>query len=212
MRQSRYLRITGFRAVLMTTLVLTSACVGVPRMGAQALRPADVPPTPTLVTQAPPTQANTNIDRARSAEFDALAKCNSILISIPTQQFLFKRSAYSSKQLGLLLTTVVGVAGSIVTAVLVNNQKDDQTATIVGASTAGATSVAGVLSLFVVGSGTDERIQLMSDYAKQIQDAQATYKTACGTLSDANAEQCKMNANLLKNTCETVGGKLPYKP
>lgn len=129
-----------------------------------------------------------------------------------------KKTVYNRKQAGLLLTTAVGVAGSIATAILANQQKadtggnvDTAPATIVGASTAGGTAIAGVVSFFVVGSDTDELMREMSNSSQLIVSHDETYLKACAVVTAANAQVCEDDALTLEKYCRATAVRLPYK-
>ncbi len=184
----------------------------------QATAPPDVQP-PKVSTPPPLASASSapdSVEDARNMSILALSRCDRVVLAIPTQQLAVKKSAYNRKQGGLLVTAAVGVAGSILTTVLANTQKDSggsadpQPATIVGASTAGATTVAGVVSLFVVGVGADDRLQQMENTRTQIENRIETYTTDCGDISTDRAAVCKTQARLLRSFCDSASLTLPY--
>lgn len=201
------------------SMLLLSACAGhLPEPGSPEPPPAsEMSARPLPRAAHDPPSGNAAIDAAREAAVAGLQACDTVLFAIPNQQLSIKRIAYNRKQGGVLVTTIVGVAGSIVTAVFAGTQSTDASgdvntkpAVIAGASTAGGTAIAGVVSLFIVGSGADERVELLSQYARQIETAEATFKSQCDKVTDENASTCKAEALRLQNQCTTIEGQLPY--
>lgn len=200
-------------------LLLSTGCAGnLPEPGHPSQPPTEaaVPPTLGAPVEAKKT-GSPEIDAAYEIGTQALVACDEVLGAIPSQQLQIKNKAYARKQGGLLVTTAVGVAGSVITAIFAGNQKAEtdgsvntKPATIAGASTAGGTAIAGVISLWVVGSGADERVELLTDRSKTLQDAEANYNTKCATIAMEKVSECKREALRLSTQCGSVRSQLPY--
>ncbi|MEO6599261.1 MAG: hypothetical protein ABIQ16_05270 [Polyangiaceae bacterium] len=157
------------------------------------------------------------VGAAVAARAKALKRCDKLLSAIPLQEKWKKDQAYGRKQGGLLTTTIVGVAGSIVTAVLASKMKPDSSGkvdtgptTIVGSSTAGATAIAGVVSLFVVGQGADEDIKIMEGYRTEA-DAKEKSLDSCAQPKPEEAALCTSNAERIEAYCEDIAlTRMPY--
>jgi len=189
-----------------------TACAGhIPEPGhPEAVAATEFSPAPgaRLAREVPTGNAAT--DEAREAGLGALQACDAVLLAIPNQQLNLKRVAASRKQGGILVTTIAGVAGSIITAVLANSNSSSSTVTIAGASTAGGTAVAGGISLFIIGAGAEERVELLSQYGRQIEAAETSLKSQCDLVVEAGASACKAQAQRLHSQCTSIQGQLPY--
>jgi uncharacterized membrane protein YeaQ/YmgE (transglycosylase-associated protein family) len=206
--------------LLLNITLLSSGCGGASPHGAEIKTDlgGDQTAQPAVAVQPPPPAGSEQVKQAFTATFEALTLCDSILVAIPSQQLALKKLSYNRKQGGLLTTTIVGVAGSIVTAVIAGTQKadaagsvDSKPVTIAGASTAGATALAGVISLFVVGSGYDETIQALVESSKLTANWQLELKATCLAISDANAAVCILEAKRLSAKCGALIKTLPYR-
>jgi hypothetical protein len=199
-------------------LILTSCVGNLPEPGHPEAQPeGEVSVRPMLrPSHSPPTNSPV-IDEARVEAINALQACDTVLVAIPNQQLSVKRIAYNRKQGGVLVTTLVGVAGGIATAVIAGGKQvdgagniDNKPAVITGVSAAGGTAVAGVISLFIVGSGADERVALLTRYAEQIEAGESTVKGHCDQVTEETAAVCKGEATRLRMQCATIEGQLPY--
>jgi hypothetical protein len=211
---------TKVKLILFSIILLSIGCGGAPMHGAEIRTDlgSDQTAQPAVAIQPSPPVGSEQVKQAFTAKFEALTLCDSILVALPSQQLALKKVSYNRKQGGLLTTTIIGVAGSIVTAVIAGTQKadaggsvDSKPVTIVGASTAGATALAGVISLFVVGSGHDERIQQLVESSKLTASWESDLTTTCPAISEANAAACILDAKRLAAKCDALIKTLPYR-
>jgi uncharacterized membrane protein YeaQ/YmgE (transglycosylase-associated protein family) len=211
---------TKVRLILFNITLLSSGCAGAPIHGAEIQKDlgGDQTAQPVVAVQPPPPAGSEQVKQASTVKFEALTLCDSILVALPSQQLALKKISYNRKQGGLLTTTIIGVAGSIVTAVIAGTQKadaagsvDSKPVTIVGASTAGATALAGVISLFVVGSGYDDKIQQLVESSKLTAGWESELNTNCPAVSEANAAACILDAKRLYGKCDALIKTLPYR-
>ncbi|NPC46080.1 hypothetical protein HPC50_03215 [Corallococcus exiguus] len=164
---------------------------------------------------APPATGNKAVDEAQAFVSDAFNHCDNVTLNTAYQQLLITKIATRRKNLGLLATTIVGVAGSIVTAALLGSKAasdgNSEKATIVGASSAGATAITGVVSIFIVGSGADDRVKQMSDNKNRIDQEVDDLSNSCKDINANNAAQCTQKAKRVKNRCGIAETQLPYE-
>jgi hypothetical protein len=156
------------------------------------------------------------VDAANESIRQAKRICRRIKDDTPVQVERVTKNAYFKKQAGLLVTTLVGAGGSVTTAVLATTQKDSAgnsnavPATAVGAVTAGATAIAGVIALFVVGPAPEDRIKRMNAVPDSITTEMSNFDKACQSVTAETATNCKNRAGELADVCISLGRTLPY--
>jgi hypothetical protein len=201
------------KIVFVTSVLLLVGCgAAVPEP--QVAKPADVAPNPVAAGPAPATVGNPLLDQASRDYVNALGDCNATLDAIPWEQNQINSHAASGKTTGLLITTAVGVIGSIATALVSDankNSPNNAPPTTLGVSTAGATAIAGIISLYAVGSGTDAQIKSLTDAKTPLDADVVAIQTDCRAFgTDAEkAKTCSQTAAIKKRECLSIGSHFP---
>lgn len=206
--------ITNAIAILTSSFVLAGCSGTLPELGANAPNPKK-DGSGTRVTIAPPSPPSG--DAIEDYYLTVRRGCTVVRLEAIEQQETVQRVAVKRKQGGLLLTTGVGVAGSIVTAIFAGGSstsgEPDKPATIAGAATAGATGLAGVIALFVVGGGADNTVKRLADMADDVAKTESALDQACAPATGSrNGDQCRVQSKNAEATCDTYKKQLPYAP